>query len=47
MCGGEGGGGQKFSYSVMGVGGGGGILFPMYSMYSWGAGAMFLGGNQF
>ena len=40
------GGGQKFSYSVMGVGVGG-DLFPMYSMYSWGAGQFFFGCNQY
>ena len=41
---GEGGGGQKVSYSVMHGGGGWGNLFPMYS---WGAGAIFWGATNF
>ena len=35
---------QKFSHSIMGVGG---DLFPMYSMYSWGGEAIFWGATNF
>ena len=45
LCRWQGGGEDKNFHTVSW--GWGGDLFPMYSMYSWGAGAIFLGGNQF